>query len=51
MRAAWIIAKNVIEESIRKKEIYVLFILSIAMMSIIAMASFFSLRGLVKYFI
>ena len=51
MRAAWIIAKNVIEESIRKKEIYVLFILSIAMMSIVAMASFFSLRGLVKYFI
>ncbi|MFH1904889.1 MAG: ABC transporter permease subunit [bacterium] len=51
MRAAWIIAKNVIEESIRKKEIYVLFILSIAMMSIVAMASFFSLTGLVKYFI
>ena len=51
MRAAWIIAKNVIEESIRKKEIYVLFILSIAMMSIVAMASFFSITGLVKYFI
>ncbi len=51
MRAAWIIAKNVIEESIRKKEIYVLFILSIAMMSVVAMASFFSLTGLVKYFI
>ncbi|MCK4401568.1 ABC transporter permease subunit [bacterium] len=50
MRAAWIIAKNVIEESIRKKEIYVLFILSVAMMSVVAMASFFSLTGLIKYF-
>ncbi len=50
MRAAWIIAKNVIEESIRKKEIYVLFILSVAIMAVAAMASFFSLTGLVKYF-
>jgi ABC-type transport system involved in multi-copper enzyme maturation permease subunit len=49
MRPLWLIAKGTIIEAFRKKDVYVVLILAILIISIAAMFNFFGIQGLHKF--
>jgi ABC-type transport system involved in multi-copper enzyme maturation permease subunit len=50
MRAIWLIAKTVLIESVRRKEIYIIVLAASSMIGMVMTLDFFSLEGLVKFY-
>lgn len=50
MRAVWLIAKTVLVEAVRRKEVYVIVLASLGVIGAVMTVNFFSLEGLSKFY-
>ena len=50
MRASWLIAKSVLLEAVRRKELYAIVIVSTLMIGVVMSIDFFNLEGITKFY-